>query len=233
MNLSAIGSEDLNIQLANIDISVPPREADRTRGDCERWSIARFLATLNLTGELLFPIIVAKRERPDFSIVLGNKLWGVEVTEAIPTSYARALVIAAKEKPEAIIDISLFKYGEEKGLEEIRQILDASKLTGAGWAGESAEKELAEAINKIVSIKTKKLRKEGYSKYACNVLLVCENMPLPKLKLETAIEFISEALSAYWGEAETFDRVYIESGNELIAFNADGHYKATIPELWR
>ncbi|WP_260295935.1 hypothetical protein [Sedimenticola hydrogenitrophicus] len=233
MNLNAEGTEDLDSQLSNIDISVPPREEDRTTEDCERWSIARFLATLNRTGELIFPIVVSKRERPDFSIELDNESWGVEITEAIPTSYARALVIAAKENPEAVIDMSLFKYGEEKSLEEIREIVNASTLTGPGWAGNGAEQELAEAVNQVVSKKTEKLRNHEFSKFPINILLIYENMPLSSLNLETAKEFISEALSSYWDEAETFDRVFIESDNTMLDFNAQSQQIVGIPELWQ
>jgi hypothetical protein len=233
MNLSAEGTDDLNIQLSNIDISVPPREEDRTTEDCERWSMARFLATLNHYGHLQFPVLVNKRERPDFLVEAGGESYGVEITEAIPTAYARALVIAAKENPEAMVDMSQFKYGEEKTLEEIREIVNASKLTGDGWAGKSAEKELAQAIRQVVSHKTQKLRQEGFSKFSSNILLVYENMPLPHLDLEAASAFIANELSAYWNESETFDHVYIESNNEMLAFHANGQGLETIPELWQ
>ncbi len=232
MILSADGCRDLEEQLSSIDISVPPREEGRTTADCERWSIMRFLAALNNASELQFPLTVTKRERPDFSVEVGTEIWGVEITEAIPTAYARALTIAAKENPEAMIDISLFKYGEDKSLEEIREIVNASKLTGPGWVGKGAEKELSQAISQAVLIKTQKLRKRGFSKFPSNILLIYENMPLPSLDLNAVLALIAEELSTYWGSEETFHRVYIESGQKMIAFSANSHYAIEIPKLW-
>ena len=192
----------------------------------------RFLAALNGAGELQFPLSVIKRERPDFSVEVGAEVWGVEITEAIPTTYARALSIAANENPEAMIDISLFKYGEEKSLEEIRDIVNASKLTGPGWAGKGAEEQLSLAISRVVSLKTQKLRKEGFSKFPSNILLIYENMPLPSLDLGAASALIAEKLSTYWGEEETFHRVYIESGSKMLVFNANSQYVMENPRLW-
>lgn len=232
MNLNADGTEDLEAKLSEIDISVPPRDEGRKTEDCERSSIARFLATLNRIGNLRFPIVVTKRERPDFSVELGVESWGVEITEAIPTSYAHAKAVAAKEYPDALIDISLFKYGEDKSIEEIREIVNASELTGDGWSGKGAEKELAEAIKQVVAFKTKKLRSESFARFSRNILLIYENMPLPKLHQGSAVELIAEALSEYWNEPETFDSLYVERGDEMLAFDAASKNVLAIPKLW-
>jgi hypothetical protein len=128
-----------------------------------------------------FPLRVTKREKPDFQICSGSRALGVEVTEAIPTDYARASALAKKENPDALIDISLFKLGETKTREEIRQICNQRKLAGEGWAGDSAEHELAEAVRSITDSKTEKLRKPDFDKYPRNLLLIYDNMPLPLL----------------------------------------------------
>jgi len=163
--INASNKGELNSKLKNIDISVPLRGEGRTTGDCERWSICRFLSTLNQVGEIEFPIDVQKQERPDFYVHSGDRELGIEHTEAIPADYAKAMVIAERENPDAIIDMSLFKFGEQKSLDEIRNIIHASELTGDGWAGNNAEAELADSIKNVVLGKTKKLKKDGFMKF--------------------------------------------------------------------
>ena len=124
--INASGKIELDNELKSIDISVPPRGEGRTTDHCERWSICRFLSTLNQEGKIDFPIDVQKQERPDFYIHSGGRELGVEHTEAIPSDYAKAMAIAEREKPDAIIDMSLFKIGETKSLDEIRGIIHAS-----------------------------------------------------------------------------------------------------------
>ena len=144
-DITANSSKELVLELASIDISVPPRNEGRSKEHCERWSICRWLSTLNAVAEIDFPLRVTKREKPDFQVCAGSVAWGIEVTEAIPTDFARASALAGKEAQEPLIDISRFKYGDTKTLEEIRLILNQKKLTEEGWAGDSAESELADA----------------------------------------------------------------------------------------
>ena len=121
-DIIASSAEELREVLRSINITVPPRTEGRTSEDCERRSFCRFLSTLNGTGMVDYPLRVSKREKPDFQVYTGDSVWGVEVTEAIPSDYARASALRDRENPDALLDMSLFKYGETKTLEQIRGI---------------------------------------------------------------------------------------------------------------
>lgn len=231
--IKASCKDELESKLRRIDISVPPRGEGRTTDDCERWAICRFLSTLNQEGRIEFPLEVEKRERPDFFILSGGREVGIEHTEAIPLDYAKAIVIAEREKPDAIIDMSLFKFDEQKSLDEIREIIHASELMGDGWGGNSAEDELSYAIENVVLGKTEKLKKEGFKKYEKNVLLIYENMPLPHINYDILIEKCAKNLSGYWRSPNSFDSVYIESGKWLILLNAQETDLFRIKDLWQ
>ena len=231
-DISANSAAELTKALRAIDISLPPRTEGRTAEDCERWSICRFLSTLNGTANVNFPVRVAKRERPDFQVCSGGRTWGVEVTEAIPTDYARASALLKRESADALPDISLFKYGDTKTLEEIRSILAQKELTGDGWAGDSAERELADALRSVTESKTVKLRKREFEKYSRNLLLVYDNMPLPHLDHDAVAVRCAERLIDYWAGELTFDEVVVESGNTMFFFGPSQVRKVEIVDLW-
>lgn len=231
-NINAENNAELESVLKSIDVSVPPRTGGRTTEDCERWSICHLLSTLNREDELDFPLYVTKRERPDFEITLGDQKWGVEITEAVPTDYARAVALADSENPDAVIDMSLFKFGERKSLNELREIISQAKLTGDGWEGDSAEYELAEATRSVTDIKTAKLIKPEFEKYPRNILSVYDNMPLPHLNLDSVAGYLVQSLSGYWTDETTFNVIFIESGNTLFESSPEGVRKLPINDLW-
>jgi len=230
--INASCKDELESKLKNIDISVPSRGEGRTTDDCERSAICHFLSTLNQVRKIEFPLEVEKRERPDFYILSGGKEFGIEHTEAIPPDYAKAMAIAEREKPDAMIDISLFKFGEQKPLDEIRRIIHASELMGDGWAGNSAEVELADAIKNVILGKTEKLKKDGFDKYERNVLLIYENMPRPRINYEILINKCKKSLFSYWENQIIFNDIYVESGDFLILFNHQESISFNVVNLW-
>jgi hypothetical protein len=230
-DIYACSKDELGVALRAIDIAVPPRTEGRTTEDCERWSICRLLSTLINGSVLSFPLRVTKREKPDFQVCLGQKAWGIEVTEAIPTDDAKANALAEKENPNALIDISLFKFGEAKSLDEIRQIINQAKLTGDGWAGDAAERELAEAIRCIVESKTKKLRAPTFDKYPQNILVIYDNMPLPHLDHDTIAVHCADQLEDYWSEQLVFDVIYVESRDTIFQITSNGARKLKINDI--
>lgn len=224
--------DELEVALRAIDIAVPPRTKGRTTEDCERWSICRLLSTLNDGSVLSFPLRVTKRDKPDFQVCLGQKAWGIEVTEAIPSDYAKASALAEKENPNALIDISLFKFGKAKSLEEIRRIINQVKLTGDGWAGDTAERELAKAIRSVVESKIKKLRALTFDKYPQNILMIYDNMPLPHCDHDIIALHCADQLKDYWYEQLVFDVIYVESRDTIFQITSNGVRKLKINDIW-
>jgi hypothetical protein len=145
--------------IPKIDISVPPIDAGRTTEHCELWSICRLLATLSKYNLLEYPLLLNKRERPDFNLIADKRNVGIELTEGIQPDYARARVLPEAELPISILDSSFFKRGAlKKSLTKLRSLASQNKLTGLGWEGNEVEVELAQAIYDITQKKTRKLQ---------------------------------------------------------------------------
>lgn len=231
-DIYACSKDELEVVLRSVDIAVPPRTEGRTTEDCERWSICRLLSTLNDGSVLSFPLRLTKREKPDFQVCLGQEIWGIEVTEAIPADYAKASALAEKENPNALIEISLFKFGDAKSLDEIRQIINQAKLIGDGWAGDAAERELAEAIRCVVESKTRKLRASTFDKYPQNVLVIYDNMPLPHLDHDSIVVHCADQLKDYWSQQLVFDVIYIESRDTIFQITSNGVRKLKVNDIW-
>jgi len=78
--------------LSSVDLHVSERgnkEDKRTTEQVERWSICRFLATYGNTRFVRYPLVVEKRERPDYCLNSRGLLIGVEITEAVSEDMAR------------------------------------------------------------------------------------------------------------------------------------------------
>jgi hypothetical protein len=65
-SISADSKDQLTSILRGIDISVPPRKEGRKTPHLETWSICHLLATLAQCNEIVYPMELTKRERPDF-----------------------------------------------------------------------------------------------------------------------------------------------------------------------
>jgi hypothetical protein len=230
-DITANNSAELILALTSIDISVPPRNEGRTSEHCERWSICRWLSTINALKEIDFPLRVTKREKPDFQVCAGARVWGVEVTEAVPTDFARASALAARETPDALIDISLFKYGETKTLEEIKNILNQKKLTGEGWAGDSAERELANTVQRyrFKDSKTSKARLWQISPQCSS--------DLRQYAFATSKSVRSRSIASIdWlatGQKSCASMRLSESGETMFLVESGGIRKLQISDIWR
>lgn len=187
----------------------------------------------SLVNELEFPILVTKRERPDFEISMGEISCGIEITEAIPADYARAIALAEREKPDAMIDMSLFKFEDRRPLSEIREIISQAQLTGNGWEGNAPEIELADAVRRRMDLKTQKLSQSEFKKYSTNILAVYDNMPLPNLNYDEVISQFCEKIQDYWKGEIVFQIIYVESGDIILELTPEGIRKIAINNLWR
>ncbi|MFZ1990608.1 MAG: hypothetical protein WAW96_12650 [Alphaproteobacteria bacterium] len=238
-DINANSSNELESVLRAIDITVPPRGQKpptgpkRTKEDFERSSICRWLSTLNRASQLSFPLRASKRERPDFQVCLGQKAWGVEITEAIPEAFAHTVAAAEEENPDALLDVTLFKYGEEKSPAEIRQIISQDEFMGPPLEGDAAERELAEAIRSKVESKTGKLREPDFDKYPRNILLIYENMPVPPLHHDKLAAHCADKLKNYWSDEIVFDVIYVESGDTIFEIMSSGIRQLKVNDLWR
>lgn len=233
MNIEASTGDELKRKLGGTDISVPVRTAGRTNDHVERWVIYRALATLLADSQIEYPVRLLKRERPDYLLVIGSREIGCEVTEAINSEYLRAKSLPEANAESSIIDVSLFKWGAPKRkLEKLREIASREKLTGAGWAGNSVEREYADIVFDVASRKTKKMAKVGYQKYQENYLLVYLNQSLPILDQQESATICAERLAGYWS-AKSFDSIFVEKGEYITVYSANGYKILPLNDIWK
>jgi len=232
MDISVIDKKQLLHRLRNIDISVPPRGPDRTNDHVERWSMARVLATLAESGDLAYPLITKKHERPDYVISQQTQLTGFEITEAINPQYVQAESLPKAIGERSIVDAGHFKWGKKHNLSDLKNIASRTKLTSLPWMGNDVEEEYAQMVKDIISKKTKKLLKPGFARYVQNNLIIYSNQMLPFLESCEAGRLCHESLHDYWG-SDSFDNVYVEHFSEIHHYNRSAVRILPLNDLWR
>lgn len=233
-DIIATSTSGLINTLRRVDITAPSRTEGITTEHCERWSMCRLLATLAKNNAIEYPLRVHHQDKPDFKLQVGHAIIGVEVTEAIPQDYAAVSALREREKPEAIIDISEFRWGmRTKTLKELRGLISQDKLTGQGWEGDSVEREWAQAIWEVTQNKLQKFNSRNFQRFSINWLLIYDNLPLPMPKLKIALRYLSEKFSTYWDLPEKFDAIFVERRSEIVKLTSGGSLRWGINNLWK
>lgn len=254
-SFSAKSYRELATALARIDLSVPPRgdkDDKRTTAHVERWSICTFLATYGHTRFVRYPLLVEKRERPDYRMSSRDLVVGIEITEAVSEDMARIDAMRYDEDDVVCLDVSLFRPGTpRRSAQELRAILEASRYSqheetagdeyecdpvglrpmGPGWAGDGAERDWAEAIHKVIETKTASAQKPGYARFDETWLLVYDNLSLPMLNIPRAAHLLLPKLAQQWAQS-VFAQVFIECGKEFVRVSQHGFETRLLTDLW-
>ena len=198
--------------LSDTSIEVPARTGGRRTEHTEKWSVCFLMSTLSAKGKLYFPLSLEHINKPDFILDMNGNRTGIEMTESIPPDYAKCCAMAEREKPEAVIDMSLFKWGSSpKSTAQLRDIINRAKLTGDGGSGRSPEVEWAHFINDAITVKLHKLNNTGYLELPEYWLSIYDNLPLPNVHAGNATSILLSRFSAQWNGVRSFSRVYIET----------------------
>ena len=222
---------DLMKFLGRIDIRVPERTKGRTTDHTETWSICRLLATLQSASILSYPISLAHRDRPDFAIDAGNSSIGVEVTESIPQQLAEISALAEREFPNALIEMPMFgQSAPKRSVAELRRMLESTRLTSDGWAGDQPEREWAFFIRKTIETKIERFWKDGFSKFDTNWLLIYDNLPFDIHDLNAALRYLHNYMQ---GINVCFNRIYIEHERSIIEIEGASWKSYAINDLWQ
>lgn len=211
---SAKDIDSFELELSKLNIKVPARGEGRKTEHCEQYQIYHPLKGLFEAGKIEYPASLVKRERPDFVLMLGQNIWGIETTEVVHPDWARASTLPESQNDDSVLDPSLFKWGtKNRSLTKLREIASKEKLTGTGWAGDSVEIEFAQSIYDTVCAKHLKLI-EGYERFQKDCLLIYHNLSSPILDFDRGAELASEALNGYWQE-QAFSIVVVHKNNSI------------------
>jgi hypothetical protein len=230
--ISAATREDLLTTLRKVDISVPLQTEGRQKGHRERWSVCRWLSTFAESPHCAYPLKVTHRDKPDFLIEMPGNETGAECTDGIHKDYRHVLSIVERQKDDVGIDRSVFKWGQTKSQDEKYTIAAKKKLDGPGWEGDFPEKEWAQAMRDIVNKKTTDLRAKEFVKYMENILLIYDDLRLPKDRQELASVYLTRKLTDYWTSGLVYDSIFLETGKVIFEFNSSGVQKMHVNDLW-
>ena len=229
--LLANNEAELKNALENVDISVPRRSEGRTKEHTERYAICHLLSALLRENQLVYPLELIRRERPDFLLKTKDTNIGIEHTEAVPQNEAQKTVLRDKVDGPEVYFISHHLPGEDKrpAKKLIKEI--QANQAGDGWAGDSVEREWSEAMLHFVKEKIETVGKKGFEKFERNWLLIYDNWPLPALDRKKASQFLLPKLlkSTCFN---SFDYLYIISGDLVLAFSNSDIKQYEINNLW-
>jgi hypothetical protein len=92
------------------------------------------------------------------------------------------------------------------------------------------EEGWSQAIIDIARKKTSKLNSDGFARYVEDWLLVYENLDSGDLDLSCS--YLKSGLQEYWSP-DSFDSVFVETGDYIIEFNARSYMKVRINNVWK
>ncbi len=229
VDLSAKSAGELSRVVSQINIAVAARGEGRTTEQRERWSICRFLAAIAASDWLRYPLEVRKRERPDYVLNEAALFTGVEITEAVPPDWAR-VDVRRKEFGEQAFLLHRFHPGEPNRSQAEIERIARGILPSDGWAGDSPEREWADAIFHTFRRKVEVATKPGFQLFDRNVVLIYDNWPLPGVEVSQAAAYLMKQVGA--ASLSPFDAFFVECGREVWYFSANGYGSHPIPDLW-
>ncbi len=177
----------------------------------ERWMMTRWLTAWS--AQLAYPVLVHKRESPDFLVDTRTGRVGVECMEVVPESFKQ---LQAKLNG---INSGWVRPVAPRGADDgpaqwdsplMRRLL-ADTYEGSPWIGDDPAGLWVEVMRWAVEKKREVLHKPAFAVQSRNVLLLFDNWPLPPLAF---IEDVGEEALRDWGLAalEALSSQLIASG---------------------
>lgn len=212
---------DFEIQLKQIDNSVPSLLKGRKTEHVERYSIVNFLKTFIDFENLSLPFTLIHRDRPDFLIINSKMDIGIEFTESVPEQLKRAKFLCKKQFPNGLWEPSIFGWDAPKrNNSEILEILRQSqeKLIGQGSTGYSIEKLWVKGILGCISNKIIKLNSKGFEEYSHNWLLIYDDQQRTAMDKNYVVEKLLKDLKefVFIGDKIKFENIFIELPNNYF-----------------
>ena len=235
-DLHAVDDEDLRERLSHVDITVPSIGNGRVTDHTEIWVVCRLLSTLAKAGKLSYPLYLHKRERPDFLLTCADNKIGIEITEAVPEHAARYFALIEKKFPEiTVFEIPDFVFdGSRTTTKDMCRCIQQNKdsLQGSAWLGDEPERKWAELVHGVIDHKLVKLQKDGFERLPRNWLAIYDNLPLPGINLQNAIDCLLPRICEKWSNMPCFDAVFIEHGSSIVQITADSAEHMALDDLW-
>lgn len=208
---------------------MPLRTAGRTTQDAERASIIRLLAALQ--KDIVPPVRLIHRERPDFALTVGDREIGIEHTEAIHPNEAYSMVLREQGHGPTMSFVTRSRPGDARKSRKALLQEIANDEAGDGWAGHSGEEEWADAMLDSIQRKMWAASKPGFDRFRENWLLVYDNWPLPSINVVVAGQTLQGRLDT--SVLDTYDVIHIVNDRWCWKFAKGGFAVGEINRLPR
>lgn len=212
MLLTAFTSEELDARLPRLNVEVPPHPAPRKEA-VEIYSIVRLLGSIPWHPQD-FPLQLAKRESPDFALQLGDRVIGIEHTEAVPENAVHERKLHATLGKDFHFIRPAAAGEPRKSKKQLLQEIEANRFPPP-MVGDSVERGWAAAIAHFVEMKVATAQKPGYTTYGEQWLAIYDNWPALALERQHGIALLQEQLLAS-DPFTVFDRIFILTGQVLV-----------------
>jgi len=178
-----------------------------------------YLAAIQKLGWVQYPLVLEKRESPDFQIEMGGSKIGLEHTIATHPQYKQLRDAIIKDGKPVLYETDIFKPNTTIPRKNLKnQILNEGKgLKGQGHVGWSAEQEFIDFCLIAVQSKTVLLNKPHFQRFEKNALIIEEDTPIMVRIRPDIVAQLLEGIN-FWGlEAETkFDEVVLALDPNLL-----------------
>lgn len=232
---TASSKTDFLFILKQQNINVPSRTEGRTSQHCERFGGFRLLATWANADYLTYPIKLVHRDKPDFFLLHGEIEVGIEFTEAVSEKDAAIDALAEKMGKQAFLFVDMFDFDKRKAKlteSEMKEIIKNPPSGGPGCGDDGFEREWVKWMFARVNKKTNDFNKPEFEKFNKNLLLIYDNSPTFLINIGTAMKYLMPKLDDYWFKNNRFDKVLIETGNQIIQIHPSSWSIQPIFDIW-
>ena len=191
-----------------------------TKQDKELWIFVRSLPLI--ASHIPPPFSIVQQDSPDFKVTTGNRVFGIEVTAAVPENVAKSASIAREEElewysysPELYSTDSPELYSTDRtashqahGKPILQGMMQSGKIPP--WHGNAPEAVILDCI--ITAVEKKIIASKNYTGYDLLLLIVYENtrapgniLELPHLKTAPSISPFEQVIILSRGKPYLFD----------------------------
>jgi hypothetical protein len=235
LSLLVNSAAELRATLACVDITVPHVTEGRSSQHREQYLAARFFATFADTELLHYPLSIQHRDKPDFSVLAGDRSIGIECVEAVPEEWYEIQAIRERHFPDELNFGQIFHPGQRVFSKKEKLAIASGEKKGPPWAGDMAERSWAKAMEHFIRLKTSKLRSGNYSEFTEMWLLVQDEWRAPVFypqELQLAVDLVEEQLAPLF-VAPAYSHIFVCRNSTVVTFSPEGVSFAPIVDLWR
>ena len=213
-NISNLNTEDELIKiLKNFNTLLSSVGCGRTKSHDERFAICMLLSSLAKTQELNYPLELLHQDKPDFKLMLGAEISGIEITFARNQNQAHFKALMNRSEKQKVYSTNVFAPDKILTKNEMQKLIDHN-VSGYPLMGEQPYINWAAYVSQGISKKSAAFKNDKFKKYSKNSLVVVVETPdmICIDDINKAIKYLEEV----WPKDIGFDCVYVQQYDYII-----------------